>query len=77
MRPTTRREKQVGNINVHLPADTELAVRRLAEHAGLSASEYLRIIIVGHLAHKREEFNVLAEVFAGDRSLGSVSSEGA
>ncbi len=66
----------MGNINVHLPADTELAVRRLAEHAGVSASEYLHIVIIGHLTAKRQEFSLLAEVFSGDGSVGPMSSGG-
>ena len=73
---STKREKKVGNINVHLPADTELAVRRLAERAGVSASEYLHIVIAAHLDQKRQEFTVLAEIFAGDGSMSSYSSGG-
>lgn len=65
----------MGNINVHLPADTELAVRRLAEAAGVSASEYLHTIINLHLSQKRQEFNLLRDVFGGDGSISSLSSQ--
>ena len=72
---TIRRDKKVGNINVHLAADVELAVRRLAEQCGMSASEYLHSIIETHLSEKKQEFRLLREIFECDGSLSSSSSQ--
>ena len=66
----------MANINVHLSADTELAVRRLAEQSGVSASEYLHHIIESHLEQKRHEFTLLRDIFGCDGSLSSTSSAG-
>ena len=69
-----RREKKVGNINVHLTAKQELQVRRLAEAEGISASEYLGRITSDHLQVKLNKLSLLLEVFGGDGSLSSRSS---
>lgn len=71
----SRGEKRLGNINVHLTERREVQLRRLAEHAGLSASAYISQLIEDHLLDKFHEHRLLAQVFAGDSSLSSPSSE--
>jgi len=71
---TQHKEKKVGNINAHLPPSRELAVRRLAESEGISASEYVNRIIISHLEEKHRQLTILKSALEGDGSMSSDSS---
>ncbi|MGB1951689.1 MAG: hypothetical protein ACPHQ9_13030 [Marinobacter sp.] len=59
-------EKLTGQIMVHLPDSAERQIKRLAEIEGQRASEYVRDLIMSHLAEKERQFQLMSEVF-GDK----------
>jgi hypothetical protein len=69
--PTRKREKKLGNINVHVTPTVELAIRRLSESIGVSASSYLSQIIESHLQEKQRQLTILRAALEGDSSISS------
>ena len=65
------REKKVGNINVHVTPTVELAIRRLSESVGVSASSYLSQIIELHIQEKQRQLTILRAALEGDSSISS------
>lgn len=59
-------EKLTSQIMVHLPETAERKAKALAAIEGQKASEYVRDLIMSHLAEKERQFQLMSEVF-GDK----------
>ena len=66
-------EKLIGHLATHVDDETESQIKALAEFSGLKVSEYLRELIIEHLAEKRAHFERMQRVFGsqGANSAGS------
>lgn len=56
-------EKLTGQVMVHLSEAAERQIKRLAEIEGDKAGEYVRGLIMAHLAEKERQFQLMSEVF--------------
>ena len=57
-------EKLTGQIMVHLSETAERQIKRLAEIEGDKAGEYVRELVMTHLAEKERQFQLMSEVFS-------------
>lgn len=55
--------KKIEQIAVHVDDRTKLAIKRMAEHAGVTVSEYMGQIIETHLQNQYDLMVALQEAF--------------
>ena len=66
-------EKLIGHLATHVDDETESQIKALADFSGLKVSEYLRELIIEHLAEKKAHFERMQRVFGAQ---GANSTEG-
>lgn len=65
--------KLPGHLATHVTDEEEAQVKALADLVGISASEYLRDLIMSHLAEKQRQFQSMHRIFGS--ANGAASTE--
>lgn len=65
--------KLLGHLATHVTDEAEEQIKALADLAGLSPSEYLRELIMAHLAEKQRQFQSMHRIFGS--ANGAASTE--
>jgi ferritin-like metal-binding protein YciE len=55
--------KLPGHLATHVTDEEEAQIKALADLVGISASEYLRDLIMSHLAEKHRQFQSMHRIF--------------
>lgn len=69
------RRKLTHQVAVHLSHDDAEALKKLAYMEGISPSEYMRNLLFEHLEVKRSYYEAMSDVFSGNGTVSSLSSE--
>lgn len=56
-------DKLIGHLATHVPESVERQIRTLAAFSGKKSSEYLRDLVMDHLAKKEAQYELMQEVF--------------
>lgn len=68
--------KKIAAITCHLTFEDQQAVLSLAEHAGITASEWMRDLIAGHLEEMRRDVISKAEILGVRKELMELTERG-
>ena len=68
-------EKLIGHLATHVDDETESQIKALAEFSGLRVSEYLRELVIEHLAEKKAHFERMQRVFGALGAMGTKGKE--
>jgi len=68
--------KKIAAITVHLTFEDQQAVLSLAEHAGITASEWMRELVSGRLDEMRRDVVSKAEILGVRKELMELTERG-